>query len=213
MCTATAIGSVSAAFGPAFSTGPTSSDTYITESISTLVLPRTPSGSSGDLSLWVGMGTSAGDLIQSIADNYQSDSWSIFAYTLKETSADLQEVIQGPSSTATPGNRVTMHYKFIESTGNYTQTVLVNNKTVSTLSTSDGVALGWGSAVECAATDCGTVDAHHWSNTKIILSAADPDYIDTLALGDGVTANMTTSDNGKTWTVPRIGIPEYTFAS
>lgn len=51
-----------------------------------------------------------------------------------------------------------------------------------------------------------------WINTKIVLSTADPSYIDTLALGDGVTGNMTTTDGGKTWVVPRIGIPAYTFS-
>lgn len=50
--------------------------------------------------------------------------------------------------------------KFDDSTGNYTQTVLVNGETVSTLSTSDGRAQGWGSAVECAGDNCGTVPAH-----------------------------------------------------
>lgn len=82
----TAIASVNAAMGPAFSTGPVASDSFIRESTSTLVLPKAPSGSSGDASLWVGMGTSNGDLIQSIADNWQSSSWSIFAYTLLSTS-------------------------------------------------------------------------------------------------------------------------------
>lgn len=47
-----------------------------------------------------------------------------------------------------------------DSTQNYTQTVLVNGQLSATLSTSDGVAQGWGSAVECAATNCGTVPAH-----------------------------------------------------
>lgn len=59
-----------AANGPYFSTGPTSSSTYIKESTATLVLPAAPANNQGDLSLWVGMGTSAGDLIQSIADCY-----------------------------------------------------------------------------------------------------------------------------------------------
>jgi hypothetical protein len=79
-------GTVNAAMGPAFSTGPVSDDSFIREATSTLVLPQAPSGSSGDTSLWVGMGTSNGDLIQSIADNWQSDDWSIFAYTLLSTS-------------------------------------------------------------------------------------------------------------------------------
>lgn len=82
----TAVISVNAAMGPAFSTGPVSDNSFIRESTATLVLPKVPSGSSGDASLWVGMGTSNGDLIQSIADNWESSDWSIFAYTLLSTS-------------------------------------------------------------------------------------------------------------------------------
>lgn len=82
-----AAAAVHAADGPAFSTGPTSSDVYIAESWATLNLPAVPTDNSGDLSLWVGMGTSNGDLIQSIAENYNSDSWSVYAYTLMETSS------------------------------------------------------------------------------------------------------------------------------
>lgn len=79
-------GTVNAAMGPAFSTGPVADDSFIREATSTLILPGAPSGSSGDTSLWVGMGTSNGDLIQSIADNWEADVWSIFAYTLLSTS-------------------------------------------------------------------------------------------------------------------------------
>lgn len=50
--------------------------------------------------------------------------------------------------------------KFDDTTGNYTQTVLLNGNTVSSLSTRDGHAQGWGSAVECAETNCGTVASH-----------------------------------------------------
>ncbi|KAH8674268.1 hypothetical protein BX600DRAFT_547829 [Xylariales sp. PMI_506] len=210
---AAVVATANAAFGPAFSTGPTASGTFIRESTATLVLPKAPSDNSGDLSLWVGMGTSNGDLIQSIADNYDSDSWSIFAYTLVETSSTSQAVVQGASSDAVATDEVTMHYKYNDCTGNYTQTVTVNNETVSTLSTSDGYAEGWGSAVECAATDCGTVPAHKWINAKIILDSADEEYINTLALGDGVEATMTTSDGGITWEIGTISIPEFTFTS
>lgn len=77
--------SVNAAMGPAFSTGPVASNSFIRESTSTLVLPEAPTGNQGDASLWVGMGTSDGDLIQSIADNWQSSSWEVFAYTLLST--------------------------------------------------------------------------------------------------------------------------------
>jgi hypothetical protein len=98
-----------AAFGPAFSTGPTASGVYIYSSTATLTLPDGPSGASSgyDLSLWVGMGTSDGDLIQSITDNYNED-WTVFAYTLKETSDTSQEVIEGQVASAVAGDEVTM---------------------------------------------------------------------------------------------------------
>lgn len=69
---AVAVGVAQAAFGPYFSTGATSSGVYIKQATATLVLPDAPTNNQGDLSLWVGMGTSDGDLIQSIADCYVS---------------------------------------------------------------------------------------------------------------------------------------------
>ncbi|KAF9887947.1 hypothetical protein FE257_009469 [Aspergillus nanangensis] len=205
--------SANAAMGPAFSTGPVASDSFIREATSTLTLPDVPSGTSGITSLWVGMGTSNGDLIQSIADNWESDEWSIYAYTLLKTGDNSQMPVQGESSAAKAGDKVTMHYKFDDASGNYTQTVSVNGNTVSTLSTSDGQAQGWGSAVECAESNCGTVGAHSWSDTQIILDVADPDYINTMGKAEGVTGDMTTSDGGKTWVVSTIDIPEFTFTS
>lgn len=89
----------------------------------------------------------------------------------------------------------------------------MDGKQVSTLSTSDGQAQGWGSAVECAEENCGTVPAHSWINTTIILDVADPDYSQTMAKGEGVTGDMSTSDGGKTWTVNTIQIPQFTFGS
>ena len=50
-----------------------------------------------------------------------------------------------------------------------------------------------------------------WTNTKIILDSADPNYINTVAKGEGVTGDMTTSDGGKTWTVSTIKIPKFSF--
>lgn len=50
-----------------------------------------------------------------------------------------------------------------------------------------------------------------WVDTKIILDVADPNYINTLGKGEGVTGDMSTEDGGKTWTVSTINIPEFTF--
>jgi hypothetical protein len=103
--------------------------------------------------------------------------------------------VQGPSAAAQATDHITMHCKqynlfvlgsvsdnsfadkYDDSTGNYTQTVSLNGNTVSTLSTSDAHAQGWGSAIECAANDCGTMPAHSkchaeclgiWNKTDIV---------------------------------------------
>lgn len=107
-----AAASVEAAMGPAFSTGPVGSGSWIRESTSTLVLPKAPSGSSGDASLWVGMGTSNGDLIQSIADNWSSSTWSIFAYTLQSTGPTSQMPVQTDGTNAVEGEKITMHCEY-----------------------------------------------------------------------------------------------------
>lgn len=104
--------SVNAAMGPAFSTGPVGSNSWIREATSTLILPKGPAGNKGDASLWVGMGTSNGDLIQSIAENYNQNDWSVYAYTLLSTSATTQMPIQAEGSTAGEGDKITMHCRF-----------------------------------------------------------------------------------------------------
>lgn len=50
-----------------------------------------------------------------------------------------------------------------------------------------------------------------WEDVTITLDVADPDYINTVGKGEGVTGELTTSDDGKTWTASKIEIPEYTF--
>jgi len=53
-------------FGNAFSTGPVATGSFIRESNTTLILPKTNSPQDGNLALWPGMGTSDGDLIQAL---------------------------------------------------------------------------------------------------------------------------------------------------
>jgi hypothetical protein len=157
------------------------------------------------------MGTSNGDLIQSIADNFNQNDWDIFAYTLLSTSATTQMPIQADGENAQEGDKLPC--MFDDVTGNYTQIVSVNGRQVSTLSTNDGQAMGWGSAVECAEENCGTVAAHKWIDTTITLNSADPNYDQTMGKAEGVTGEMSTSDGGVTWTITDIDIPEFTFGS
>ena len=60
--------------GPAISTGPVNAGNFIREATSTLIVPRGPSPMVGDISPWVGMGTSNGDLIQAITENFPPDT-------------------------------------------------------------------------------------------------------------------------------------------
>lgn len=63
-----------AANGPAFSTGPVGSGSWIREATATLIVPNAPNPIVGNTVLWVGMGTDKGDLIQGINNNYPKDT-------------------------------------------------------------------------------------------------------------------------------------------
>lgn len=62
-------------FGNCFSTGPTASDTFITEATTTLVLPALDSPHNGNLGLRPGMGVDDGDLVQGLAISGHLDRW------------------------------------------------------------------------------------------------------------------------------------------
>ncbi|TKX23548.1 hypothetical protein C1H76_4060 [Elsinoe australis] len=200
-------------FSNAFSTGPTASNSFIRESNTTLVLPATNSPQTGNLALWPGMGTSGGDLIQALAISVADGSagcpkatgqWCIVASTLE----DSQQM--GAPVPAAPGAKVTMHYKYNDATAKYDQTVSLNGKVVSKLSTDSGKAQGWGTAVECQSAACGTAPAHRYLDTTIIMDKADPNYIKTKGT-TGATGDMVTKDGGKTWTVAVITINAHTY--
>ncbi|KAK4629290.1 hypothetical protein CLAFUR4_08468 [Fulvia fulva] len=137
-----------------------------------------------------------------------ANEWCGFTYTLFRSG--IQDI--GPQARIFAGDHLESHYIYDDSTGNYTQNLVQNRNVVETLSTNDGVAQGFGTAEECAATDCGTVPAHRCINTIITMDSPDPDYGKTQAQAPGVTTSgFGTSDGGKTWAVDRISIPQFTF--
>ncbi|RMY56099.1 hypothetical protein D0865_03822 [Hortaea werneckii] len=199
-------------FSNALSTGPVAENSFIREANTTLVLPDVNSPQTGNLALWPGMGTSGGDLIQGLA--------------ISNT--------EGTSGCSAAGKGVwcivasTLENKYNDDTSKYDQTVSLNGEVVSRLSTSSGKAQGWGTAVECQQSACGTVPSHQYVDTKasptvlsmcnssgtnpaqFIMNVADPSYIDTLGT-TGASGDMVTDDNGKTWTIDTINIESYTF--
>ncbi|KAI3391257.1 hypothetical protein diail_7658 [Diaporthe ilicicola] len=199
-------------FGPYFSLGPTKS--WIRSANTTLVLPEVPSPQVERLALWPGMGTSSGDLIQALAVSFASPSancggkagqWCVWASTLEGTQ------LGGTQVPANAGDSVTMVYVFNDKTSNYDQTVYLNGKSVSTLSTSSGQAQGWGTAVECQAQACdGTAKAHKYTHTTITLNAADTTFAGTLAINEVSSTGLKTSDN-KVFTVDTINVDAHTY--
>ncbi|RSM19649.1 hypothetical protein CDV31_001536 [Fusarium ambrosium] len=201
-------------FGPAFSLGPTKS--WIREATTTLVLPKVPSPAKDRLALWPGMGTSGGDLIQALAVAFSdpkrecgasAGQWCTWASTLQ-----AGEQLGGKQVPAKAGTKLTIHYVYNDSTGKYDQTVTVAGSVISSLSTSSGHAEGWGTAVECQDDACvGTVAAHQYLDTIIILNEADKSFGNTLGINEADSSGLHTTDGGKTWEVTTINIHSHTF--
>ncbi|KAK1965528.1 hypothetical protein LY78DRAFT_738419 [Colletotrichum sublineola] len=204
----TAAASVQAAAtdGPAYSAGPIIDGTFLQSATSTLILPALPVNNNGDASLSANIFTDGPNRVQSVARSAKGQ-WEIFARALQPSGT-----IQSSSSYASGGDQVTMNYQYDDNSKNYTQTISINGKAVITLSTSDGIARWWKTAVECAANDCGTVAAHSWTNTALILNNTDPNLDSTFSKSVNVTGDLTTTDEGKTWSAPAIDIPAFSFA-
>ncbi|KAH0334464.1 hypothetical protein KCU81_g9443, partial [Aureobasidium melanogenum] len=184
-------GSENIRFGNAFSLGATT-NTYIVEAETTLYPGKTQSGDTPRLALWPGMGTDEGQLIQAIV----------------LASTDAQGTECGGKSHV-DGEWCAFANKYDEASGNTTQTVSVEGKIVSTLSTRSGKAIGFGTAEEAQNEFKGVVYEHSYVNTTVVLAAADAHFASTLGK-TGATGNLVTKDN-KTFKVDKITIAEYSF--
>ncbi|KAG9945537.1 hypothetical protein KCU85_g7166, partial [Aureobasidium melanogenum] len=184
-------GSENIRFGNAFSLGATT-NTYIVEAETTLYPGKTQSGDTPRLALWPGMGTDEGQLIQAVV----------------LASSDAQGAECGGKPHVN-GEWCAFANKYDEASGNTTQTVSVEGKIVSTLSTKSGKAIGFGTAEEAQNDFKGVVYEHSYINTTVVLAAADAHFASTLGK-TGATGNLVTKDN-KTFKVDKITIAEYSF--
>ncbi|KAH0264858.1 hypothetical protein KCU91_g11790, partial [Aureobasidium melanogenum] len=184
-------GSENIRFGNAFSLGATT-NTYIIEAETTLYPGKTQSGDTPRLALWPGMGTDESQLIQAIV----------------LASSDAQGAECGGKPHVN-GEWCAFANKYDEASGNTTQTVSVEGKIVSTLSTKSGKAIGFGTAEEAQNEFKGVVYEHSYINTTVVLAAADAHFASTLGK-TGATGNLVTKDN-KTFKVDKITIAEYSF--
>ncbi|KAG8623970.1 hypothetical protein KVT40_008946 [Elsinoe batatas] len=198
-----------ASFGNHFSTGPTGPGNFIRTANSTLIVPRAPRPQMSLLSLWTGMGTSNGDLIQALVESYAGDlgntgggsEWCSYTSTLNGSGQ-----VGGPQRVTKPGDRVKMSYMLNDETDMYDQYVYLNGELISTFSTASGRALGWGTAEECQPeAPCSIVPKHDWVNTVLVLDQPQLDYNNTFG-SNKANGTLTTTDGGKTWKGARITI-------
>ncbi|KAM0219193.1 hypothetical protein ACHAQD_006719 [Fusarium lateritium] len=181
---------------------------YIQEASATLVLGDIPNPITGDVALWsVIMMQNQDSFLQGVTQNspeglgYCSNlgnKWCNFAYALINGSSQAKN---GTPVKASPGSRVTTHYKLNSQTQMWDQNVYIDDKLVSTVSTSKGQhGEIFYISMECAAGTCSTTPAHSWEDISITLSKADKSFGQTTGWEQGATGGeMSTSDGGKTW--------------
>ncbi|KAF2483668.1 hypothetical protein BDY17DRAFT_151968 [Neohortaea acidophila] len=204
-----------AAFCNYFSTGPVANGTFIRTANATLVIPP-HSPKTGLLSLWTGMGTSNGDLIQALVESYNGSAdtgcgvlpkqdWCAYSSTLS-VNGKKQGQIGARQVLVKPGDHVQQSYIYNDADGLYDQYTLVNGRLTSTLRTRSGHAQGWGTAEECQPEEpCGPVPAHHWIDVVLVFDSADPSYGATVGT-NGASGNLVTKDGGVVWTAAEIHI-------
>ncbi|KAF9269197.1 hypothetical protein L218DRAFT_1072827 [Marasmius fiardii PR-910] len=204
-------------WGPAFSLGPTAPNFAIIESFTTFNPRKPPTNPQDALFLWPGISNGTSGLIQSGADQLQNqkaccgadaNSWCVSASYF-----GVGGQKSGPLVPVNGNTPIDIHYKLASDRRTWDQTVTVNGKVISTLKSSDGPLYqgGWGTGTECQKNCRGTISTQTYKNTKIVLSAADPNLKNTLGVGAGVRhTGLKTSDGGKTWQVSQITIPPYT---
>ncbi|KAF5009362.1 hypothetical protein FDECE_4418 [Fusarium decemcellulare] len=211
------------------------SDAYIQEASATLVVGDVPNPITGDVALWSAiMMENSASFLQGVTENAPAGlgyctnlgkQWCNFAYALINGSSEAKN---GTPVKAAPGSRIKTHYKLNSSTQMWDQNLYINDKLVSSISTSPSpepvvasdsgtneIFVGKGQhgeifyiSTECAAGSCAAAPAHSWEDVSITLSKADSSFGHTGGWEHGATGGeMSTSDGGKTWKFTTIKVP------
>ncbi|KAJ3541120.1 hypothetical protein NM208_g4750 [Fusarium decemcellulare] len=192
------------------------SDAYIQEASATLVVGDVPNPITGDVALWSAiMMENSASFLQGVTENAPAGlgyctnlgkQWCNFAYALINGSSEAKN---GTPVKAAPGSRIKTHYKLNSSTQMWDQNLYINDKLVSSISTSKGQhGEIFYISTECAAGNCAAAPAHSWEDVSITLSRADSSFGHTGGWEHGATGGeMSTSDGGKTWKFTTIKVP------
>jgi len=202
-------------WGPAWSIGPTKS--HIIQATTTIEPGKPPQPPKDLLVLWPGMSNSSGDLIQAVFEQYvdlsycnaTKEEWCVRASYYRTTPTPHQTFGTGVAkSTAT--EKIKMDYKRSADAKSWTQTVtrVSTGQVISTLTSDSGIMTGWGTGTECQNTCTGSTDYQYYTDTTIVLEAADTTFGNTRVLGTGVKEEgFTSTEGGKVWKVAKITLP------
>lgn len=214
------LGKRDVSWGPIVGFQETSSE--IISTTSTMYPGKMPSDQKGYMFCWIGVGVNGDgyDLIQSIVGSYpagQSEcsgsdadsAWCISSevYGLDSSGATTQFVGDKRTADVNYENGVVFNYELTDSSSySWTQT-MTDAVTGDTLATYTKVSKQkstlWNTAVEIQDYNgnegTGTVEPQYYTNTTIVLKAADKNYGSTIYSESGATyTTPTTSDGGKT---------------
>ncbi|KAI8683439.1 hypothetical protein NCS57_00008100 [Fusarium keratoplasticum] len=208
-------------FGNMFYTGPTKNGVTITKATYSLVPPSVPcgyatTGGNEELAFWIGIqddptgkDVAQESFVQPLL-NWAPDQRA----TGCETDNNQWCVA---ASTYTPSGQIGQPYLPIENGiqldfelvagSEVKQTISSGGKVISTQTNAAGMkpAVFYG-ANECYLQSCGTLQGYTWENITVHLSAADPNYGNTLSLTSATSDGFETADGGKTWTNAGITI-------
>lgn len=199
-------------WGGAVSLGPSTST--IIKAVTTLTPGTAPSTQNGELFLWPGMSNSTGDLIQTTLESWPSNSWcgaTTGQWCVRASVFGSFGQLDGDSAAVSGDDNVKIVYSL--SGTEWTQTV-TNADTGASLSSytidvGEGATMtGYGTGTECDDSCSGTIAAQKYSDTTITLKEADENFGSTIATSGGATyTGLSTSDNGKTWTIKEMNVP------
>ena len=192
---------------------------YVTHARTTLYLPATPKPLMRHLSLWPGLGTTDGLLIQTVsmsAANVVKESasptcvpWCIGASYYAPSAAGQ---IFGARVPAKPGAAVTIDYHYDPKSQRYFQDVKMGGKIVSRMSNHGAVGKQWYIGVESHEGGLqGTSPAHVYGQTTIWLAKPEPGLRFSKKLQETSFTPPVTRDGGRSWHIDTIRIGKVNF--
>ncbi|THH01541.1 hypothetical protein EW145_g6892 [Phellinidium pouzarii] len=211
--------------GTSWSIGTGSSST-IEKVTTTLNAGIPPSGQLGELILWPALSNGTGDLLMTSVESWSNQSWCggvTGQWCIRTQVFHDQKSTFGAFAPLSASEPVTITFERNPDASGWTQSAIVNNNVVSMISSSSGPMTLFGMSTECDDYCAMTVSPQTYTNTTIILDVANPTWgatevigsriygdgtIDTNAQQPTIVDGITSSEDGKVWTITNITIPQ-----